>query len=134
MGPGNEASPILFFDRSVGTTIPRTLRRLKVPVGIEWHQANFTRDVTDDEWLPEVGAKGWTVIGFDWSYHRNQAELAAIQQYSMGVFYLWGVASQTWERTFCFARAYDRIVQAIHSTPRPFIYRVRRSGHLQKVL
>ena len=34
--------------------------------------------------------RSWAVLGFDWSYHLNQAELAAIRQYRIGVFYLWG--------------------------------------------
>lgn len=100
--------PTLFFDRSVGTTIPRTLVRLRVPAGIEWHQQRFERDAADDVWLPEVGANGWAVLGFDWSYHLNQAELAAIRQYNMGIFYLWGAEARTWERMFCLAKAYEK--------------------------
>lgn len=125
--------PTLFFDRSVGTRIPRTLRSLGVPVGIEHHQQHFDRAAPDDLWLPIVGSNGWTVVGFDWSYHQNQAELAALRRYGIGVFYLWGVQRQTWERMFCLARAYERIIRAIDATPRPFIYRVRKSGQLQRV-
>lgn len=131
---GADLGSTLFFDRSVGTTIPRTLRRLQVPVGIEWHQQHFDSDATDDLWLPQVGANGWGVLGFDWSYHLNQSELAAIRQYGIGVFYLWGADARTWERMFCFARAYDRIVNAMNSESRPFIFRVRRSGSLVKEL
>ena len=134
LNPGGEAGPTLFFDRSVGTTIPRTLRRLKVPVGIEWHQENFDCNSPDDEWLPQVGVNGWAVLGFDWSYHLNQAELAAIQQYDIGVFYLWGSDARTWERMFCFAKAYERIINVLSSESRPFIYRVRRTGSLMREL
>lgn len=132
--PGGEAEPTLFFDRSVGTTIPRTLRRLQIPVGIEWHQEHFERNAPDDEWLPQVGANGWAVLGFDWSYHLNMAEMSAIRQYDIGVFYLWGADAKTWERMFCFARAYDRIVNALRLDSRPFIYRVRQSGALTREL
>ena len=134
LNSGGESGQTLFFDRSVGTTIPRTLRRLQVPVGIEWHQQHFERDATDDLWLPAVGSRGWAVLGFDWSYHLNQAELAAIRQYRIGVFYLWGAETRTWERMFCFARAYDRIVNAMNTASRPFIFRVRRTGHLRREL
>ena len=91
-------------------------------------------DAADDYWLSEVGARGWIVLGFDWSFHRNEAELAAIQQYGMGVFYLWGAEVRTWERFFGFARAYDRIVNAVNSESRPFIFRARRSGSLTREL
>ena len=132
MTAGSSGGPTLFFDRSAGTRIPRTLRSLGVPVGIQHHQQNFARDASDDLWLPEVGQRGWSVIGFDQSYHHNQSELAAIRQYAIGVFYLWGVQHKTWERMFCFARAYERIIQAINSTPPPFIYRVSKSGSLRR--
>ena len=134
LNPGGETRPTLFFDRSVGTTIPRTLRRLQVPVGIEWHQQHFDSDAPDDLWLPEVGTRGWVVLGFDWSYHLNQAELAAIRQHNVGVFYLWGAEARTWERMFCFARAYDRIVDLAASEAGPFIFRVRRTGSLTREL
>ena len=133
MATGGNSQPTLFFDRSVGTRIPRTLRSLGVPVGIEHHQEHFAKDAPDDLWLPAVGGQGWTVIGFDWSYHKNQAELSALRQYNIGVFYLWGVQMRTWERMFCLARAYEGIIRAIDATPRPFIYRVRKYGQLQRV-
>ena len=132
LATGGSSGPTLFFDRSVGTTIPRVLRRLGSPISIEHHQEHFARDIADDVWLPLVGNNGWTVIGYDWSYHKKQDELTAIQQYGIGVFYLWGVQERTWERFLCLARAYERIAQAINSTPRPFIYRVRKSGSLKQ--
>lgn len=133
MTTGSNFQPTLFFDRGVGTRIPRTLRSLGVPVGIEHHQEHFAKDAPDDLWLPAVGGQGWTVIGFDWSYHKNQAELSALRQYNIGVFYLWGVQMRTWERMFCLARAYEGIIRAIETTPRPFIYRVRKYGQLRRV-
>lgn len=133
MTTGSNFQPTLFFDRSVGTRIPRTLRSLGVPVGIEHHQEHFAKDAPDDLWLPAVGGQGWTVIGFDWSYHKKQAELSALRQYNIGVFYLWGVQMRTWERMFCLARAYEGIIRAIEATPRPFIYRVRKYGQLRRV-
>ena len=76
---------VLFFDRSVGITIPRILIELKIPVGIEYHQKHFKKDEEDDAWLPVVGNKGWVVIGHD-QYHRKENELMAIKQYGIGCF------------------------------------------------
>ena len=128
---GNSASPTLFFDRSVGKRLPETLISLQVPIGIGYHQQHFAHDEKDDLWLPDVGNKGWTVIGQDWSYHKNIAEISAIKQYGIGVFYLWGAEARLWEQMFCFARAYNRIVEAIQTTPRPFIYWVNEAGRLR---
>jgi hypothetical protein len=125
---------ILFFDRSVGTTIPTILRnygrRLRLEVRVEFHDQNFPQDEHDDVWLPEVGLWGWTVIGKDYSYHLRGPEISAIKQYGIGCFYLWGTHAHNWEVLRCFARAFDRIVAAEATAPKPFIFRVTRMGLL----
>ena len=128
---GSTASPTLFFDRSVGRRLPEFLMMLNIPIGIEFHQKYFAPDEKDDVWLPRVGQNGWIVIGQDWSYHKNLAEISAIKQYNIGVFYLWGSESPMWEQLFCFVRAYPRILAAIDETPRPFIYWVTETGRLR---
>ena len=126
---------ILFFDRSVGTTLPKILRwqALKFPLQVEYHQLHFPPEEQDDRWLPVVGQRGWTVIGHDSSYHTNPAELSAIKQYEVGCFYLWGSQAPRWAKLQCFARAFDRIVEAEAHATRPFIYRVYQDGHLAPV-
>ena len=126
---------ILFFDKSVGTVVPRILRwdRLKCPIKIEYHEQHFSTHELDDRWLPIVGQWGWTVVGHDSSYHLYANELSAIKQYGMGCFYLWGSEAKRWEKLQCFARAFDRIVDAEAHTPRPFIYRVTQTGLLRLV-
>ena len=51
----------------------------------------------------------------------------------MGCFYLWGSEAKRWQKLQCFARAYDRIVEAEAVTPRPFIYLVTETGLLRTV-
>lgn len=87
----------------------------------------------DDEWLPVVGAWGWTVLGHDYSFHENESELAAIRDYNIGAFYLWGPEDSPWEVLRAFARGYDKIVHAIATAPRPFVYRVGKAGNLTEV-
>ena len=77
---------ILFFDRSTGTTVPRTLQwqNLKFPIRVEYHETHFPYDEDDDKWLPIVGGWGWTIIGHDYSYHKQPHELNALKRYNMG--------------------------------------------------
>ena len=98
------------------------------------HKEHFVADANDDEWLPVIGRKGWTVIGQDYSYHKNQSELYAIRTYKVGVFYLWGANAIQWEQFRVLARAWDRICEASANTPRPFAYRVTKDGRLVKLL
>ena len=128
---------ILFFDRDVGTALPKALQLLQFDRHyheLHYHQQHFPGNCPDDVWLPEVGRRGWTVIGHDSHHHTEESELSAVKQYSIGCFYLWGAEAKRWEKLRCFARAYDRIVQAESSTTRPFIYRVTKAGLLQPVL
>ena len=125
--------PVLFFDRDVGIALPRALDILKLPTHVEYHQHHFPIDAQDDAWMPSVGIRGWTLIGHDSRHHREAAEFAAIRQYNMGCFYLWGAEALRWEKMRCFLRSYERILEAADSTPRPFIYRVTEKGRLTAV-
>lgn len=127
----------LFWDKNAPKTIPQALQTLKLPVGIEYYLHHFSQsdkapEGGDDAWLPMVGQWGWTVITQDYNFHNRENERYAIKQHHIGCFYLWGAEATKWEILRCFARAYDRIIHATQTTPRPFIYRVTRRGYLRK--
>ena len=124
---------VFFFDRDVGTSLPRALGLLRLPTPIEYHQTHFTIDSPDDEWMSEIGGRGWTLIGHDSRHHLEQSELSAIKQYQMGCFYLWGSEAKRWEKTLCFLRAYERILGVTARTPRPYIFRIGRTGRLSRI-
>ena len=108
-------------------------RSVKLPIPVEYHQKYFPIDANDDDWMPDVGLWGWTVVGHDSHHHTEPAELSAIKQYDMGCFYLWGAKKRRWEKMRCFLRAYERIKDAEANTPKPFIYRVSENGRLSEV-
>jgi len=127
---------ILFFDRSVGVSIPKALREYLNPpdiAAIEYHDLHFEMDEGDDVWLPKVGEHDWFVIGQDHNYHNNSPELEAIRQYGIGAFYLWGAEEHRWETMRCFARGYNNIVRRAAIEPRPFVFKVERAGNLNQV-
>jgi len=61
---------------------------LRVPLGIEYHDAHFPIDAQDDLWLPVVGNWGWIVVGHDSKYHLKPNELHALRLYNVGCFCL----------------------------------------------
>ena len=126
---------IIFFDRSVGVILPKLLQwsSLRFPIKVEYHEQHFPIDEQDDIWLQKIGQWGWTVVGHDRRYHERTTELSAIKQRKIGCFYLWGAEATRWAKLQCFARAYDRIVEADANTPKPFIYRVTRTGRLHTI-
>ena len=114
----------------MGKAIPEALRLMRPPVGIHYHQEYFDEAAPDDGWLPTVGAAGWIVIGQDYNYHKREHEAAALRQYEMGCFYIWGAEARRWDTMRLFARAYDRIVSAAETSTRPFLYFIQKDGRL----
>lgn len=131
---------ILFWDKNIGKVIPRVLRNLKLQGHvIRYYSEVFVgsddqKENGDDFWLRTVGESDWIVFTQDYNYHTKPTELFAIRQYKIGCFYLWGASASRWEQMRSFARAYDRIIDAAISTPKPFIYRTTRSGQLKQLL
>jgi hypothetical protein len=126
---------ILFFDRNVGVKIPKAFKLL-APRGIEvkYHQQYFPQEEHgDDGWLRQVGDWGWIVIGQDHSYHDRSAELEAIRQHNVGVFYLWGAEEPKWEVMRCFARAFDNIMRCTDKHNAPYAFKVEKRGNLNEI-
>ena len=46
---------ILFFDRNVGTVVPKALKALNLPIPVEYHDDLFPINTPDDQWLAQVG-------------------------------------------------------------------------------
>ena len=124
---------ILFFDKNIGTTIPKALKKLKPPFQVEYHQIHFPKEELDDKWLPIVGKNNWTVIGHDRKFHERENELEAIQKYNIGCFYLWGAEATKWEKMKVFFKACEKIIQMDASTPRPFVYSIQKNGNLKQI-
>lgn len=138
----------LYFDKNVGTTLPIALGQFGLNVA--WHampqgklgvvgpnaaKPLFDPEETDDVWLADVGSRGWVVFSHDRKFHKPgfEPELSAIKQYNVGCFYLWGGSAKRFEKAQCFFRAYDRIVKAAETTPKPFIFDVQRDGRLKRI-
>lgn len=133
-GGAPDPAQVLFFDRDIGTALPRALDVLKLPTPVEYHQSHFPVEAQDDSWMPTIGMWGWTLIGHDSRHHERGVEISAIKQYSMGCFYLWGAEALRWEKMRCFLRAYERILEAATNTPGPFVYRVTEKGRLTSIV
>ena len=111
------------------------LQRLSLPNAITFHQQYFPMGEHDDVWLKVVGQWGWVVISQDYSFHLKAPELAAIKQYDVGCFYLWGSEAGRWETMRVFAKAYDKIMGASNTAIRPFVFDVtRRGGLIEKAI
>jgi hypothetical protein len=93
----------------------------------------FDDDTPDDEWLSFTAQRGWIAFSQDYKMHLEPAPLAAINQHSARVFYLWGADAPRWQKMRSFAAAFDRIIEEAAKTSGPFVRRVTRTGHLEVV-
>lgn len=111
---------------------------MKPPVGMEIYRDHFPLtdkfpEGGDDNWLSQIGSWGWVVLTQDYKMHKRVNELFAIKQYGIGLFYLWGCEYPTWDIMRCFVSGFNRIVEAAEYTPKPFIYRVTKTGQLESI-
>ena len=125
---------ILFFDRNIGTGIPKALRLLDLPVQIEAHQDHFAQNEPDDVWLPTVASWGWIVVAQDYKFHVLEAELEALKQHNIGCFYLWGAESPKWQTMRAFLRGLENVLRVAEKSPRPFAYRIEKHGAVNEVM
>jgi PIN like domain len=125
-----------YFDRCFGKRLPEALWKAKPPFSVEYHHSKklkFAQNITDDEWLHIVGAKGWVVFSHDRKFHDDSPSIAAIKQHKIGCFYLWGSNSETWDKLRHFTHSYDRIADIVAKKPRPFIFHVAYNCHMKEV-
>lgn len=124
-----------FFDRNFGTRLPKALAWVKPPVCIEWHQKQrFPQEMPDDEWLEIVGSRGWVVFSHDRKFHSEATETAAVQQHSIGCFYLPCANEPTWDKLTIFVRVFGRILKIVENQSPPYVYDVNLKGQIKKVI
>jgi hypothetical protein len=137
----------IFFDRTVGTSIPEAMRSLGLrnvyhhhiepkAIGmkpIPGQRTLFKHDVQDDVFLEFVGKRGWFVLGQDYSYHLHEQILDAILVHKVGVFYIWGANATKWQTMQLIARAYDKIIETAKTVERPFIFKVGSRGDFRRI-
>lgn len=138
----------IFFDRSIGTSLPEALRVLGMKSVFHHHshplhcgikpngpqKSLFAPEEADDVVLSFAGQRNWIVVGHDQNYHTEENILTAIKQHSVGVFYLCGAQAVKWEKMRYFARSYDRLIKLATETQKPFIFKIGYNGHFRKIL
>jgi len=120
--------PLVFFlDRSLGRKIvAQALRELGETVEI--HDDHFLPDAKDEDWLLEVGKRGWIVLTKDDRIRYRATERMAIASAKVRAFVLTSTQLQGTEMAAAFIKALPRIKRLVASHAPPFIARVSRTG------
>lgn len=116
-------SSVFFTDRDLGKQFPNLL--LQAGITVEKHADHFADIAKDEEWLTEVGRRGWYVLTHDQRIRYRSNEKAAVMQASAGLFVLIGKVPFS-ELAENFMMTFPKIEHFIQENPRPFIAKVYR--------
>jgi hypothetical protein len=121
--------PVFFADENLGRIkFPQRLR--DAAVRLEVHLDYFRQGAPDDEWLPEIGKRGWVLLTLDSRLRYNRLEQRAIMENRVAAFVLVGGDTHD-EKAVVFLRAQRRIRSFLAGHKRPFIAKVYDDGRVK---
>ncbi len=75
---------IFFTDRNLGKRFPAMLA--DAGIRVEKHDDHFAIDTPDEQWLAEIGKRGWYAITYDQRIRYKPNEIQAVQYFTVGLF------------------------------------------------
>ncbi len=123
--------PTLFLDRSLGRHQVASALRSAGAI-IQLHDSHFAPDCPDEEWLREVGSRGWAVLTKDARIRYRPNERSALERAGVIAFVLTAGNLTGSEMAKVFVKALARIERAATSVKSPALFTFGRSGRLQK--
>jgi len=97
---------------------------------VEIHDEHFPETATDQDWLDEVGRRGWIVLTKDHRIRYRRAEIEAIKAARVGAFVLTPRNLTGRQNGEVFAKALPRMIRYAAAHPRPFIVAVTKVGKI----
>src|SRR5215831_132620 len=118
---------VFFIDRSLGKkVIAERLRQNGVAVEI--HDDHFPQNALDEDWLAEVGKRGWIVLTKDDRIRYRPAALEAYRKHKVRVFIFGSGEMKAQEMADAFVKALPKISRFAIRKASPFFARISRSG------
>ena len=116
-------TPVFFTDRDLGKRFPEILRAAGLKV--ERHADHFKHDCPDEDWLQEIGRRGWIAVTHDQRIRYKPNELAAVTQHRVPLLVVVGHAPYG-QLAQGFIATYPRIQKFIEERRPPYIAKVYR--------
>jgi len=122
-----------FIDRSLGQKIvAQALRDAGATVVV--HDDRFPPDAPDEDWLHEVGQRGWIVLTKDKRIRYRENERRALQRAGVAAFVFVGKDLTGEEIAKALVVALPRMIRTANQTRRPFIATVTPRGTVRLLL
>lgn len=127
------AHPVtLFIDRDAWSRrLDELLRAADIPFVA--HRELFAPDARDEDWIAEVGLRGWVIVTRDQNIRRRPNELAAVRQAKVHLFALTSGNLSASETATVIAEAWPAIQRAVLTTPAPALWSVTRGGDVRSI-
>ena len=122
----------IFIDRSLGRKIAEPLREAGANVFL--HDDYFAQDVVDEEWLAEVGTRGWIVLTKDKMIRRRTIEREALLNANVKAFFFMSGNIPFAEVAQIIARALPAIQKFIAKHEPPFIAGIYKDASVTMIL
>ena len=132
MNSGPLDSLEIFVDRSLGKKIALPL--IEAGATVHLHDDYFEQNVEDQEWLAEVGERGWLVLTKDQWIRRRPLEREALLAANLKVFCFMSGSVPFSEIAEAFAKALPAIRKIADSTPPPFIAGIYKDASVRVIL
>lgn len=116
--------PIYFTDRDLGTQFPSILEQ--AGFAVERHRHHFRPDCPDEEWLAEVGRRGWVAITHDSRIRYKPNERDAVVRHGVRLLVVVGKAPFA-VLAASFLSTRSRVESFLSRTDAPFIAKVYRA-------
>ena len=116
-------TPVFFTDRDLGKKFPAILQESGLTV--ERHADHFAANCPDEEWLRDIGKKGWIAVTHDRRIRYKPNELAAVIENRVALLVVIGQAPYP-ELALAFVNTYPRIESFIQKHQAPYIGKVYR--------
>lgn len=118
-------SRTFFTDRDLGKQFPAALASAGIPV--EMHASHFAHDAPDEEWLREIGRRGWVAITHDQRIRYKPNELAAVKAHAVALLVTVGKCPMR-EHARNFVSSLSRIERFLDTRDPPLIAKVYRAS------
>jgi hypothetical protein len=116
---------VFFTDRDLGRQFPAALRQAGLQ--IEQHDDHFGPETLDQEWIGEIGRRGWVAITRDARIRYSPLALGVLMECGTQLFVLVGKLT-TAEAAETFLKWREDIVSTVRNEHEPFIAKIRRDG------
>lgn len=122
---------MIFLDRSIPRSVADSLKAVRRN-DVVWLEDYFPHNVPDEEWIPEVGRRGWIAVVRDKKIRARRWRRDLVSQHGLGCVIVNQKRDPTlWEYYKLFGQTLDEVERLDATAPRPYMLLVTNRWSLR---